>query len=407
MLLTLDLNGFKSINDTMGHVVGDDLLKQVAQRLVDTLHDDMVLARMGGDEFAIAFNTSDSGKAEAYALELRDAFNESFRVEDGLVNIDTSVGYSLYPDDAKSVRELQITSDFAMFRAKQSGRKTIQAFDPELAAKFETRQALENDLVAAISENSLELHYQPQMNLKLNQADAVEALLRWNHPTRGMVPPAEFIGIAEDTGLMPSIGSWVINEACRQAAIWNIGDRRNIRIAVNISVHQLMQAEFTQEVIRTVQKHKIAPELSELEITESVVMTDINWIVSSLEKLKEFGFRIALDDFGTGYSSLSQLQKLPLDTLKIDRSFIMGLGSEPSSMKSVTATIASIADIYGLETVAEGIETSEQLAEVRKLNIDVAQGYYYSKPVKPDQVIESIEAINCAGDFAVNGDRAA
>ncbi len=406
VLMTLDLNGFKSINDTMGHSVGDDLLKQVAQRLTATLREGMVLARMGGDEFAIAYSTTNSDQPMEYATEVRDAFNESFKVDDGQVNIDSSVGYSIFPDDAKNIKELQITSDFAMFRAKQSGRKTIQPFDRELAEKFETRLALEQDLLVAIETNSLELHYQPQVNLKLNQVDAVEALVRWNHPVRGLVPPNEFIGIAEDTGLMPAIGSWVLEEACRQAAVWK-HNNANIRVAVNISVHQLMQAEFTQEVIAVIQKHHLTPDSIELEITESVVMTDINWIVSSLQALKDRGLRIALDDFGTGYSSLSQLQELPLDCLKIDRSFISGLDSDSSSMKSVTATIASIADIYGLETVAEGVETIEQVNEVKKLGIDVAQGYFYSKPLKSDTVLDSIAEINLSMSAHLNADKAA
>ena len=281
-----------------------------------------------------------------------------------------------------------------MFSAKQSGRKTIQPYDREIAAKFENRISVENDLVVAIENDELELEFQPQFDLMRNQANAVEALVRWQHPTRGRVPPTEFIGVAEETGLMPSIGAWVLNEACRQVAVWNIEQGQQIRVAVNVSVYQVMQNEFVQDVINTIERHKISASWLELEITESVVMADIKWIVRCLNELKAYGVRIALDDFGTGYSSLNQLQQLPLDTLKIDRSFIQGLGDESERMNSVTATIASIADIYGLETVAEGIETEKQLLEVIKLGIDVAQGYYYSKPLPKDDVIAAIDQIN-------------
>ena len=394
VLMTMDLNGFKAVNDTMGHVAGDQLLIQVAQRLVAAVGEGKTLARMGGDEFAIAYSTNSSDQPCQFAQKIQDVFNPCFSIEDGSVKIDTSIGYSIYPDDADTLKSLQITSDFAMFSAKQSGRKTIQPYDREIAAKFENRISVENDLVVAIENDELELEFQPQFDLMRNQANAVEALVRWQHPTRGRVPPTEFIGVAEETGLMPSIGAWVLNEACRQVAVWNIEQGQQIRVAVNVSVYQVMQNEFVQDVINTIERHKISASWLELEITESVVMADIKWIVRCLNELKAYGVRIALDDFGTGYSSLNQLQQLPLDTLKIDRSFIQGLGDESERMNSVTATIASIADIYGLETVAEGIETEKQLLEVIKLGIDVAQGYYYSKPLPKDDVIAAIDQIN-------------
>ncbi len=400
VLMTLDLNGFKSINDTMGHIAGDNLLNQVAQRLTTALSKGMIIARMGGDEFAIAFSVNDQDQPYQFACRIRDTFDPSFNIEDGMVKIDTSIGYSIYPDDAGTIKELQITSDFAMFSAKQSGRKTIQPYDRETSIQFENRITIEKDLVCAIENNQLELHYQPQFNLALNRVNAVEALIRWNHPTRGAVSPVEFISIAEETGLMPAIGDWVLNEACRQAAIWNKAENSPIRVAVNVSVHQIMQTEFVQNVNDAIERHGITASCLELEITESVVMADINWIVKCLDALKELGIRIALDDFGTGYSSLNQLQDLPLDTLKIDRSFISKLDDETQSMKSVTATIASIAQIYGLETVAEGIESNKQLIEVDKLGIDVAQGYYYSKPLPQGDVIAAIANINEMADTA-------
>lgn len=394
VLLTLDLNGFKSINDTMGHAAGDKLLVRTAQRMNSLLQEGMVIARTGGDEFAIAYTTKTPEKTYNFACELRDAFDQPFKIDNSSIRIDPSVGYSVYPDDAKTIEELQITSDFAMFSAKQTDDKKVQPYDRKIAEQFEKRAATEKDLKHAIENNELELHYQPQFNLELNRANAVEALVRWNHPTRGMVPPFEFIEIAEECGLMPAIGNWVLNEACRQAGVWNNNENLSIRVAINVSVHQLMHAEFVDSVIESMKQHNVSPDWLELEITESVIIGDVNWIVSCLKKLKEAGLKIALDDFGTGYSSLSQLQNLPLDTLKIDRSFISSIDDKTSNMRSVTATIASIANIYNLETVAEGIETVEQLQAVAKLGINVAQGYYYSKPLPSSELVQAIESIN-------------
>lgn len=394
VLMTLDLNGFKSINDTMGHLAGDQLLTQVATRLKSTLNDNMIIARMGGDEFSIAYKISDTNEPYQLACRIREEFSHSFNIEDGIVKVNTSIGYSIYPDDASTLKELQTTSDFAMFSAKQSGRKIIQPYDRDIAHQFENRLAIEQDLACAIENDELELFYQPQFNLSLSQVSAVEALIRWNHPTRGTVPPIEFISIAEETGLMPSIGNWVLNEACRQAAVWRDTENHEVRVAVNVSVHQVMQNDFVQRVVDVLQRYNISAGYLELEITESVVMTDITWIAKCFDELKNHGVRIALDDFGTGYSSLNQLQELPLDTLKIDRTFISGLDDNSNTMKSVTATIASIADIYGLETVAEGVESDQQLKEVCKLGIEIAQGYYYSRPLPAHQVIPAIENIN-------------
>jgi len=398
VLMTLDLNGFKSVNDTIGHAAGDILLEEVASRLSSQVRDDMVIARMGGDEFAVAYSSNNDDDPHEFASELIALFDRPFELEDGQVNIGTSVGYSIYPKDAHTIKELQTTSDFAMFSAKQSGMKTIQPYDQETASRYENRVAIEKDLAVSIENGDLELYYQPQFSLKLNKANAVEALIRWNHPTRGMISPDEFIGIAEEIGLMPAIGQWVLNDACKQAAIWNSCKSNKIRVAVNVSVHQITQTEFVQQVIDTIERHGISADLLELEITESVVIADINWVAASLSKLKDYGCHIALDDFGTGYSSLSQLQKLPLDTLKIDRSFINTLAEDSKTMKSVTATITSIAEIFDLETVAEGIETSDQIVEVNKLGIDVAQGYYYSKPVPKDEVLDVIARINASVD---------
>ena len=394
VLMTLDLNGFKTINDTLGHIAGDQLLKQVSERLRSVADDSKAIARMGGDEFAISYRFEQADQPYQFACKLREVFNAPFNLEDSLAEVDTSIGYSIYPDDASTVVELQKTSDFAMYNAKQSGRMAITAFNQEIANQFEKRTMIERDLPFAIENNELELYYQPQISLDYDEVYSVEALIRWNHPQRGLISPVEFVGIAEECGLMPALGDWVLDEACRQSAEWNNTQNLSIRVAVNVSVHQITQADFVENVLNAVKRHSLPTEFLELEITESVVMSDVDWIVKCLNRIKDHGIKIALDDFGTGYSSLNQLQALPLDTLKIDRSFISRIDDDSISTRSITATIASIAEIYGLETVAEGIETAQQLSEVRRLGIDVAQGYYYSKPVMKDEVADVIANID-------------
>jgi diguanylate cyclase (GGDEF)-like protein len=399
VLMTMDLNGFKTINDTMGHSAGDTVLIEVAERLKSVATDNMSLSRLGGDEFGVCFTIQNSQQPLQIVSRITEAFEPLFAVYKNRVKLGVSIGYSVYPKDATSIEQLQITSDFAMFCAKQSGTKSIQPYNSEIAAQFEHRISIEKDLRSAIANNELELYYQPQFNLDSNKVDAAEALIRWNHPTRGMVPPFEFIEIAEECGLMPEIGAWVIEEACRQLAVWNNRGDITVRLAVNVSVHQITQPEFVELVLHTMDRYQVSPKLLELEITESVIISDIDLIVNSLRRLKAHGLRIALDDFGTGYSSLSQLQALPLDTLKIDRSFISQLDETSSSVKSVTETIVAIAKTYGLETVAEGIETTTQLDEVIRLGINVAQGYHYSKPLPKNEFIDSVAAINAQAEI--------
>lgn len=394
VLMSLDLQGFKAIDDSMGNSVADKLLKKIVHRILATLDDNTLIARMGGDEFAIAYQVDLQDDPATLAKQIRDTFTDSFNIQEALVKIDISIGYSIYPDDADTIDTLVSASDFAMFNAKQSCSSKIQPYDKNIAAQHEKRISIEKELIIAIENDELELYYQPQFNLAKNTAHSVEALIRWNHPTRGLVSPIEFIDIAEKAGLMPALGNWVLQEACRQLAEWAAHINIPIRVAVNVSVHQLMQSTFVQDVIDAIETHNIPASSLELEITESIGMSDITHIIDCLKTLKAHGFTIALDDFGTGYSSLSQLQELPLDILKIDRSFIKDLDQTSTTMKSVTSTIASIAAIYGLETVAEGIETEEQLIEVRKLGIDIAQGYYYSKPVSKHEVLDAIENIH-------------
>ena len=394
IMLTIDLNGFKAINDTMGHAIGDKLLLQVAERLQEITEERMSIARMGGDEFAILCPSDNTDEANQLADQIQSSLAKKFEIDDGSMNIGASIGISHYPTDASTAEELLVTSDFAMFHAKQEGRNGIQRYNRGMAERFEYRLLIEKDLLRAIKEDQLELHYQPQFNLSMNCVDAVEALIRWNHPTKGLITPDKFIGIAEECGLIPNIGAWVLEEACRQAASWNQELDQPLRVAINVSVHQIMQPDFVDLVFDTIDRNKLAPQHLELEVTESVVMADVEWVIQCLTTLRNAGIKIALDDFGTGYSSLSQLQDLPLNTLKIDRSFIAKLEDQSISSRSVTATIAKIADVYGLETVAEGVESVGQLNQISDLGIHVVQGYYYSKPISNSEVLASVNMIN-------------
>ncbi len=394
IMLTIDLNGFKAINDTMGHAIGDKLLLQVAERLQESTEEQMSIARMGGDEFAILCPSDNTDEATQLAEKIQSSLATTFEIDGGSMNIGASIGISLYPIDATTAEELLVTSDFAMFHAKQEGRNGIQRYNREMAERFEYRLLIEKDLLRAIKEDQLELHYQPQFNLSRNCVDAVEALIRWNHPIKGLITPDEFIEVAEECGLIPDIGTLVLKEACRQAASWNQELSQPLRVAINVSVHQIMQPDFVQLVLDTINQNNLDPEHLELEVTESVVMADVDWVIHCLTILRNAGIKIALDDFGTGYSSLSQLQDLPLNTLKIDRSFIAKLEAQSISSRSVTATIAKIADVYGLETVAEGVESVEQLNQISDLGIDVVQGYFYSKPISNAEVPDSINLIN-------------
>jgi len=397
-LLTIDLNRFKTINDTLGHAVGDSLLMQVAERLKACADNRMCVARMGGDEFAMLFAPEDESEPVRLSESIVKELERSFSIDGSVINIGTSIGISYYPQDATNAEDLQVSSDYAMFFAKREGKKErkscVQLYNREMAEEFDNRVRIERDLATAIEEGQFELYYQPQFNLDVNCVDAVEALVRWNHPTRGLISPFEFISVAEDCGLMPSVGKWVLNEACRQAAHWQHNTDFVLRVAINVSVQQIMQPGFVDDVLLTLEKYNLSPDRIEIELTESVFMADTDWVVNSLLRLREAGLKIALDDFGTGYSSLSQLQDLPVHTLKIDRSFISKLSNAPGVSNSVTATIASIADVLGLETVAEGVESDEQLEQVADLGINVVQGFFYSKPVSSDDIPGAITKLN-------------
>ncbi len=394
-LLFLDLDGFKSVNDNQGHTVGDELLKGVSNRLVGCLHENDLLARMGGDEFAVLLRGVKSCEsANTIALRLSNALEQKFVVDQYNLKIGVSIGVSFYPENGSTVDDLLRNADFAMYEAKARGNSSVCSFDESMAAQYRNRVALENDLIDAIDNQQFELHYQPKVNLVEGMVTGVEALLRWNHPQHGYVSPQEFVPLAEEAGYITEIGKWVLNEAVRQNSLWVEAGLCDLSMAVNISAPQFVQDDFTTGVLQTLANHKLEPAQLELEVTESVVMNNVSKVASTLNEIRDAGVSIAVDDFGTGYSSLAYLENLPLDCLKIDKVFVDKLiaGDEENSLVN---TILTLARSFGLQTVAEGVENEDQVRKLMLLGCECVQGYHYSKPViaaELPSVIESIEA---------------
>jgi diguanylate cyclase (GGDEF)-like protein len=376
-VLYLDLDHFKSVNDTLGHPVGDELLKTVAGRLHACLRETEIIARLGGDEFAI-IQTAIMVPADVTDLVKRiyEALNESFNANGHQLIAGTSIGIAIAPDDGIDPDQLLKNADLAMYGAKADGRGTYRFFKPDMDARVKARRALESDLREAIIRGEFELHYQPLVSLRDNKITGCEALLRWFHPERGMISPMDFIPIAEETGLITPIGEWVLRTACAQAATWP----DDIKIAINVSPVQFKTGNLVQAVINTLATSGLAAPRLELEITEAVLIHDDTAALAILHQLRELGVRVALDDFGTGYSSLSYLQRFPFDKIKIDRSFIKDVKDSVGS-HSIVQAVMSIAKARNMTTTAEGVETEEQREILRGLGCTEMQGYLYSPPI--------------------------
>ena len=388
-LLFIDLDGFKNVNDTLGHPVGDKLLKAVAERLQGEMRGGDTLARMGGDEFAFVLNDLKlpySPDAVRIGKRYLDLFKAPFVVENHELFVTASMGMCLYPDDGQDAETLLRHSDSAMYSAKHLGKNDIQTFTPDLADKARKRLTLGNQLRRALEREELELHYQPQINLRSGAWVGTEALIRWRHKGQ-LVSPADFIPIAEESNLIVPIGEWVLHEACRQNVQWQQAGRPPMRVAVNISPRQFSRPNFVETVKSALASSGLAPQYLELEVTEGVVMHDIGVVAQRLQQLRDLGVSIAIDDFGTGYSSLQYLQRLPIDSLKIDRSFISAIhfegGEETSALVQIIITMAQT---FGLNVVAEGVETEVQLEYLRSLNCQQAQGYYFAKPLPASEL---------------------
>ncbi|MGE5512186.1 MAG: EAL domain-containing protein [Bacteroidota bacterium] len=375
-LLYLDLDRFKQVNDTFGHQAGDELLKTTAKRLRDCLRDRDTLARLSGDEFAIV-QLSATSRREAFALAQRigGMMSGAVDVRGHQMFVGVSIGIALWPSDGENADELLRSADLALYKAKSEGRGTYFFFEPAMDTLVQARRELELDLRDAVTLGAFTLDYQPIADLSSNDVSCCEALLRWNHPKRGRVSPADFVPLAEETGLIVPIGEWVLRQACADAVTWP----EHVKIAVNLSAAQFQGRNLVQMVFNALASSGLDAHRLELEITESVFLRDTELVLSTLHQLRELGVRIALDDFGTGYSSLVYLQRFPFDKIKIDRGFVGRLSEDPSSV-AILRAIAGLGHNLGMTTTAEGVETVEQFERVRAEGCSEMQGYLFSKP---------------------------
>lgn len=384
-VLCLDLDHFKSVNDTFGHPVGDKLLKAASERLKRCVRVTDTVGRLGGDEFAIIKNSANQPEEVAsLARRICDVLKEPFDLEGNQISIGASIGIAIAPNDGTNPDQLLKNADMALYKGKGDGRGVYRFFEAEMDSQVKKRRSLEMDLRKAIQNGEFELYYQPLFNAQTDELSCCEALLRWNHPVRGMVPPDEFIPLAEEIGLIVPLGEWVVRQACREAAIWP----DHIRIAVNLSAVQIRSGNLVPIVISALEEAGMPAKRLELEITETALMQDNEATLITLHMLRDLGIRIAMDDFGTGYSSLSYLRSFPFDKIKIDRSFIKDLPDGEDSLAIIRA-VAGLGTSLGMSTTAEGVETEEQLASVRAEGFTEVQGYLYSRPRPAKEIAET------------------
>ncbi|MCA0405760.1 MAG: EAL domain-containing protein [Proteobacteria bacterium] len=376
-LLCLDLDHFKSVNDTLGHPIGDALLKIVAQRLQRQVREGDVVARLGGDEFAVLqLGGEQPAAAERLSKAIVESLIGSYEIDGHSVQVGVSIGIAVAPVDGHDAETLMRNADIALYRAKSDGRGVFRFFEAGMDEKMQARRQLEMDLRQALLQRQFEVFYQPLVDIPTQKVNACEALLRWRHPVRGLVPPDSFIPLAEEIGLIVDIGEWVLEQACQEACGWS----PDISVAVNVSPAQFGSMRLVKAVERALKKSGLSPDRLELEITESVLINDTAHTLELLHRLKGLGVRISMDDFGTGYSSLSYLRRFPFDKLKIDRSFIGDLTRDPEASAIVRAVI-QLANTLGMSTTAEGVEDSDQRDLLQALNCRQFQGYLVSKPI--------------------------
>ena len=398
--LYIDLDNFKRINDTLGHDYGDTILKTIAERLDNCLRaedcvsrqksetKDLRLARLGGDEFvAIIQNLDGEENAVAVTERIRSELSRSIKHLDHEIVVTSSIGVSLFPDDGADFESLLKNADIAMYQAKNSGRNSVRFYSGTMSLQSLERLQLENDLRYALQRDELEIYYQPQIDLTNDTMTGAEALLRWHHPDHGMIPPARFIPLAEECGLIAPLGEWVLQRACHQLKIWRDKYESKMTVAVNLSSQQFFHCDVADVVLKAIFDASLEPSAVHLELTESILMNDLEQTAITLARLKDAGVSLAMDDFGTGYSSLSYLKSLPLDILKIDRSFVKDIESAQDNAAICSAIIA-MAHNLKLHVIAEGVETPEQLEYMRFHGCDQVQGFLISKPVPADELEE-------------------
>ena len=392
-VLCLDLDHFKSVNDTLGHPVGDELLKLVSDRLRGCVRELDTIARFGGDEFAIIMTQLQQPMdAASLARRIRDSIIKPYQIDGHQIITDISIGVSVAPNDGTEPDRLLKNADLALYGAKSEGRGTYRFFEPEMDTRMKARRELELDLRNALANKEFELYYQPLVNLQTNEITAFEALLRWHHPRRGMISPADFIPIAEETGLIIQIGEWVLRTACQETANWP----DHVKVAVNLSPVQVKSRNLMKVVMAALADSGMAPNKLQLEITESLLMQNTFSTLTTLHELRKLGVQIAMDDFGTGYSSLSYLRSFPFDKIKIDRSFIQDLanGAEPLA---IVHAVAGLAKCLNMISTAEGVETQQQLETLQAAGCTEMQGYLFSKAKPAKEVSRFFEESAATG----------
>ena len=391
-VLFLDLDDFKNINDSLGHGEGDALLKGVAERLTGALRGGDTIARMGGDEFAILVeDPPDANAPLEVAARLLSTLQQPFDQAGKELFMHASIGVAVAVGARATAEELLRNADVSMYTAKNNGKNRVEVYEPRMHAAAMARLALRVDLERALERDEFFVLYQPVLQLTTRRIVGVEALLRWRHPHRGVVPPGDFVPLAEETGLIDPIGRWVLEEACRQLRTWDaMWPATALTMSVNVSARQLAQSGFVQDVATLVHDHRLARGRLVLELTEGVLLRDSEATLTTLRDLKRTGVRLAIDDFGTGYSSLSYLRQFPIDVIKIDRSFVASMSNGPDET-ALMQSILKLSDTLHLETVAEGIEDIGQLAQLRTLGADLGQGFLFAKPLAPDAIASLLE----------------
>jgi diguanylate cyclase (GGDEF)-like protein/PAS domain S-box-containing protein len=379
-VMFIDMDRFKLINDTLGHHVGDLMLIEVARRLKECVRESDIVARLGGDEFVVVLTGMIAAfDAAPIASKILRSLGDAYLIEGNILHSSPSIGISIFPNDGFDSQALMKAADTAMYHAKEQGRNNVQFFTAAMNESAGQRMALERELRQALECGQFELHYQPQVCAEDGRTCAVEALIRWNHPQQGLISPLKFIPIAEESGMIEEIGLWVLNEACRQLVAWRDEGLPAIRMAVNISAHQLRSSGLVNAVQTALERYQLRGSDLELEVTESVAMKDPERAIGQLHALEKLGIRLAIDDFGTGYSSLAYLKQLPIHCLKLDRTFVSDIETDSNDASISTATLA-LAHSLNLQVVAEGVETEGQMNFLKQHSCDFLQGYYLGRP---------------------------
>ncbi len=386
-VLYVDLDRFKTVNDTLGHPLGDALLRKVAERFKSALRDGDVVARLGGDEFAVIQSDSPQpAGATALATRLVDLIGRAYAIDGHILHIGASVGVAIAPNDGYEPDVLLKNADLALYRAKAEGRGCHRFFEPGMDERMQARRSMEIDLRRALALKQLELVYQPQFDLATNVIVGFEALIRWHHPTRGVVPPGEFIPLAEEIGVISAIGEWVLRTACKQAAAWPMP----VSIAVNLSPVQFRGGKLAETVISALAQSQLPVQRLELEITEGALLDNTDDVLNVLNRLRELGVAVSMDDFGTGYSSLGYLQKFPFDKIKIDQRFIRDIDAQ-ADKQAIFRAVTSLASTLRMKTIAEGVETEAELACIRAAGCDEVQGYLTGRPMPAGATMALLE----------------